>query len=118
MSPPKEETMSPPLPAYQGYGPDQGLFARIKGMLPFHLWLMLPTIIVLAVITIYPFIWMIVMSFKETAMDPGEKDVWIGLYNYIRLLACLCKCSLGQALPYSSTMPNSKTSSLLYLLCP
>lgn len=82
----KEETMSPPLPAYLGDGPAQGLFARIKRMLPFHLWLMLPTIIVLAVITIYPFIWMVVMSFKETAMDPGEKDVWVGLYNYIRLL--------------------------------
>jgi multiple sugar transport system permease protein len=86
MAHPKEETMSPPLPVYQGDGPEQGLFSKIKGLLPFHLWLMLPTIIVLAVITIYPFIWMVVMSFKETAMDPGEKDVWIGLYNYIRLL--------------------------------
>ena len=86
MTHPKEETLSPPLPVYQGSGPNQGLFNKIKGMLPFHLWLMLPTIIVLAVITIYPFIWMVVMSFKETAMDPGEKDVWVGLYNYVRLL--------------------------------
>ncbi len=86
MAQPKEETLSPPLPVYHGAGPNQGLFNKIKGMLPFHFWLMLPTIIVLAVITIYPFIWMVVMSFKETAMDPGEKDVWIGLYNYIRLL--------------------------------
>jgi multiple sugar transport system permease protein len=86
MTHPKEETSSPPLPVYQGSGPNQGLFNKIKGMLPFHLWLMLPTIIVLAVITIYPFIWMVVMSFKETAMDPGDKDVWVGLYNYVRLL--------------------------------
>jgi multiple sugar transport system permease protein len=61
-------------------------FERVKGLLPFHFWIMLPTIIVLAAITIYPFIWMVVMSFKETAMNPGEKDIWIGLYNYTRLL--------------------------------
>ena len=77
MAHPNEETVSLPTPAYQGGGGSaQGLFGRIKGMLPFHLWLMLPTIIVLAVITIYPFIWMVVMSFKETAMDPGEQDWW------------------------------------------
>ena len=86
MAHPKEQTMSPPSPVYQGVGQNKGLFSRIKGLLPFHLWLMLPTIIVLAVITIYPFIWMVVMSFKETAMDPGEKDIWVGLYNYVRLL--------------------------------
>jgi multiple sugar transport system permease protein len=86
MAHPKEETMSPPPPLYQGDGPNKGLFDKIKGLLPFHMWLMLPTIIVLAVITIYPFIWMVVMSFKETAMDPGETDIWVGLYNYVRLL--------------------------------
>ncbi len=62
------------------------LFDRIKSILPFHFWIMLPTIVVLAAITIYPFIWMVVMSFKETAMNPGEEDVWVGLYNYTRLL--------------------------------
>ena len=86
MAHPKEQTMSPPSPVYQGVGRNKGLFSKIKGLLPFHLWLMLPTIIVLAVITIYPFVWMVVMSFKETAMDPGEKDIWVGLYNYVRLL--------------------------------
>ena len=86
MAHPKEETMNPPMPLYQGDNLNKGLFGKIKGLLPFHLWLMLPTIIILAVITIYPFIWMVVMSFKETAMDPGETDIWVGLYNYIRLL--------------------------------
>lgn len=62
------------------------VFDRIKSIFPFHFWIMLPTIVVLAAITIYPFIWMVVMSFKETAMNPGEEDVWIGLYNYTRLL--------------------------------
>ncbi len=48
------------------------LFERIKGIFPFHFWIMTPTIIILATITIYPFLWMVVMSFKETAMNPGE----------------------------------------------
>ena len=62
------------------------IFERIKGIFPFHFWIMTPTIIILATITIYPFLWMVVMSFKETAMNPGETDKWIGLHNYIRLL--------------------------------
>lgn len=62
------------------------IFERIKGIFPFHFWIMTPTIIILATITIYPFLWMVVMSFKETAMNPGESDKWIGLHNYIRLL--------------------------------
>jgi multiple sugar transport system permease protein len=61
-------------------------WSRIKGVFPFHFWLMTPTIIVLAVITIYPFFWMIWMSLHETAMNPGETDVWVGLTNYIRLI--------------------------------
>ncbi len=83
---PKEKTINPQMLTLQEEGVAQRLFNRIKGLLPFHLWIMLPTIIVLAAITIYPFVWMVVMSFKETAMNPGESDVWVGLYNYTRLL--------------------------------
>ncbi len=82
----KEKAINPQIPTLQEEGVAQRLFSRIKGLLPFHLWIMLPTIIVLAAITIYPFVWMVVMSFKETAMNPGESDVWVGLYNYTRLL--------------------------------
>jgi len=85
MTYPIDETIQTPLPADQGASWFKGLFARIKGALSFDLWLMMPTIIVLAIITIYPFFWMLVMSFKEVAMDPGQEDIWIGLYNYIRL---------------------------------
>ncbi|MFH1242174.1 MAG: hypothetical protein V1689_07400, partial [Pseudomonadota bacterium] len=82
----RDGTRSRDIPTLQGASAAYGLFDRIRRLLPFHLWIMLPTIIVLAAITIYPFIWMVVMSFKETAMNPGEKDVWVGLYNYTRLL--------------------------------
>jgi multiple sugar transport system permease protein len=83
---PKEKTINPQMLTLQEEGAAQKMFNKIKGLLPFHLWIMLPTIIVLAAITIYPFVWMVVMSFKETAMNPGESDVWVGLYNYTRLL--------------------------------
>jgi len=59
---------------------------RIQGAFPFHFWLMLPAIIVLAAITLYPFFWMIWLSLHETAMNPEEKDIFIGLANYANLL--------------------------------
>ncbi len=62
------------------------LFARIKNIFPFHVWLILPAIVVLAGITLYPFIWIIALSLHETAMNPGESDIWVGLANYARLL--------------------------------
>lgn len=65
---------------------NKSFFQKIQGIFPFHFWIMTPTIILLAVITIYPFIWMIVMSLHQSAMNPGESDKFVGLYNYIRLL--------------------------------
>lgn len=61
-------------------------FERIQGAFSFHFWLMLPAIIVLAAITLYPFFWMIWLSLHETAMDPGEQDIFVGLANYANLL--------------------------------
>jgi multiple sugar transport system permease protein len=61
-------------------------FERVRDLLPFHVWLILPAVIVLAGITLYPFLWMIYLSLHETAMNPGERDVWVGLANYARLL--------------------------------
>jgi multiple sugar transport system permease protein len=62
-------------------------YERIKGALPFHFWLMLPAVTVLAAITIYPFFWMIWLSLHQTAMNPGEHDVFVGLANYVALLS-------------------------------
>jgi multiple sugar transport system permease protein len=76
------ETITQPLATTRPMTP----FERIKSLLPFHVWLILPAIIVLVGITLYPFLWMIYLSLHETAMNPGESDVWIGLANYARLL--------------------------------
>lgn len=49
----------------------------------YHLYLMMPAIIVLAAITIYPFLWLIRMSLHRVVI--GGDDKWVGLENYTRL---------------------------------
>lgn len=48
---------------------------------------MTPTIIILAVITLYPFFWMVVMSLHETAMDPDAQDQFVWFANYAKLFS-------------------------------
>jgi multiple sugar transport system permease protein len=45
--------------------------------------LMVPAIAILAFISLYPFVWLIVMSFQNVDMNRQE---WVGLRNYTRLL--------------------------------
>ena len=49
------------------------------------LWLMLPAIVLLAGISLYPFVWLIVMSLHEVQQAPGKSDVWVGIDNFARL---------------------------------
>lgn len=49
----------------------------------YFLYLMLPAIIVLACITIYPFFWLIYMSLHE--VNVGQPDVWNDFRNWTRL---------------------------------
>jgi multiple sugar transport system permease protein len=48
-------------------------------------YLMLPAIIMLAAISIYPFIWLIYMSLHEVQLTPGTDDVFKGVDNFVRL---------------------------------
>ncbi|MEQ8968386.1 MAG: sugar ABC transporter permease [Azospirillaceae bacterium] len=50
----------------------------------FYFYLMAPAIIVLACITIYPFLWLIWMSLHNVRLGPAP-DIFVGLDNYIRL---------------------------------
>jgi multiple sugar transport system permease protein len=47
---------------------------------------MLPAIIVLAGISLYPFFWLVFMSLHEVQLAPNQPDVWVGLSNFERLL--------------------------------
>ena len=49
------------------------------------LWLMLPAILLLAAISLYPFVWLIYMSLHEVQLAPGKSDVWAGIDNFSRL---------------------------------
>jgi multiple sugar transport system permease protein len=51
------------------------------------LWLMLPAIIVLAGISLYPFFWLIYMSLHEVQLAPGKSDLWAGVDNFSRLFS-------------------------------
>ena len=51
----------------------------------YYLWLILPAVIVLACITLYPFFWLIWMSFHKVDMMRG--DIWNNFANWRRLLS-------------------------------
>jgi multiple sugar transport system permease protein len=50
----------------------------------YFLYLMLPAIVVLAAISIYPFFWLVYMSLHNVELGPGG-DVFVGLKNFARL---------------------------------
>ena len=51
----------------------------------YYLYLMLPAIVVLAAISLYPFFWLVYMSFHNVELGAGS-DTFIGLKNFERLL--------------------------------
>ncbi len=60
--------------------------ARLNSAAPrrYYLYLMAPAIAVLAFISLYPFVWLIVMSLQNVGVGEGE---WVGLKNYTRLFS-------------------------------
>ena len=50
----------------------------------FYVYLMAPAIAVLALITIYPFLWLLFMSLHKVKLGPAE-DKFVGFKNYARL---------------------------------
>lgn len=49
------------------------------------MWLLLPAVLLLAAISLYPFFWLIYMSLHEVQLAPGKSDVWAGVDNFTRL---------------------------------
>lgn len=50
----------------------------------YYLWLMLPAILVLAAISLYPFVWMVWMSLHRAEVGAAQ-DAWVGFRNFERL---------------------------------
>ena len=51
------------------------------------MWLLLPAVLLLAAISLYPFVWLIYMSLHEVQMAPGKSDLWVGVDNFTRLFS-------------------------------
>ena len=51
------------------------------------MWLLLPAVLLLAAISLYPFVWLIYMSLHEVQMAPGKSDLWAGVDNFTRLFS-------------------------------
>jgi multiple sugar transport system permease protein len=65
------------------YTPSQFNEPRVQR---YYLYMMLPALILLAAISIYPFFWMIYMSLHEVQLAPSKPDIWVGLRNFEKLL--------------------------------
>ncbi|NPV54976.1 MAG: sugar ABC transporter permease [Firmicutes bacterium] len=61
--------------------------ARRSGRVPTETWMLLPSIVVLAIISLYPFFYMIWMSFMRFSMLPGQPSTFIGFGNWLRMLS-------------------------------
>jgi multiple sugar transport system permease protein len=51
------------------------------------MWLLLPAVLLLAAISLYPFVWLIYMSLHEVQLVPGKSDLWAGVDNFTRLFS-------------------------------
>ena len=49
------------------------------------MWLLLPAVLLLAAISLYPLVWLIYMSLHEVQLAPGKSDLWVGVDNFTRL---------------------------------
>jgi multiple sugar transport system permease protein len=71
-----ETVPAPPFPA--------GVERMVNKEQPrrYLLYLLLPAVIVLAAITLYPFGWLIYMSLHEVVLAPNQPNIWRALHNF------------------------------------
>lgn len=50
-----------------------------------EVWMLIPAVIVLASLSIYPFVYLVRMSFMSFSLTPGSKPVFVGLKNWIKI---------------------------------
>lgn len=58
------------------------LYRRIAERTPWYVWWLAPAVIILAGITLFPFFWMIYMSFMKVRLAPGLSDLFVGWDNW------------------------------------
>ncbi|MBI5601749.1 MAG: sugar ABC transporter permease [Deltaproteobacteria bacterium] len=65
--------------------PSPTFYQKIVEMVPWYVWWLFPAVIILATITIFPFFWMIYMSFMKIQLQPGMGNLFVGLANWIKM---------------------------------
>jgi len=54
--------------------------------IPIEGWMLLPTIVILAFLSVYPFIYLIRMSFMEFSLTPGQPSRFVGAKNWLEMI--------------------------------
>ena len=58
------------------------LYQKLVDSFPWYVWWLAPAVIILAVITLFPFFWMIYISFMKVQLAPGATDMFVGWSNW------------------------------------
>ena len=67
--------------------PSVGIFRAVVERVPWYVWWLAPAFIILAAITIFPFFWLIYMSFMKIQLAPGKPNIFVGFENWSALFA-------------------------------
>ncbi len=54
--------------------------------MPVEGWMLLPTIVILAFISLFPFVYLIRMSFMEFSLVPGQPSQFVGGRNWVEMV--------------------------------
>jgi len=60
---------------------------RLVAKFPWYIWWMLPAFIILITICVFPFFWLIYMSFMKIQLAPGQPNLFIGFQNWVRVFS-------------------------------
>jgi len=72
--------------AYVGEEPDESSGSTLESVpVSFEMLLLLPSVIILAILSIVPLVAMIYLSFHEVNFTPVEEQIFIGLENYAQM---------------------------------
>lgn len=71
-------------------GPKKGIFSKMITRLSSvkfstEFWMLLPSLIVLASLSVFPFVYLIQMGFTKFSLMPGQPSKYIGLENWVRM---------------------------------
>ena len=61
-------------------------YVKLVERTPYWLWWIIPAFLIMAVVTLFPFFWLIYMGFHKIVLIPGKPDIFVGLMNWKMML--------------------------------